>query len=50
MALALRDFVLTFRQMAAMQKRLQSMGGGGAGGGGMPDLNSMMKMSEFFAT
>ena len=30
------------QQMAAMQKRLASMGG--AGGGGMPDLSSMMKM------
>ena len=29
-------------QMAAMQKRMQSMGGGG--GGGMPDMSSLMKM------
>ncbi|EQL01489.1 signal recognition particle 54 kDa protein [Ophiocordyceps sinensis CO18] len=35
------------QQMAAMQKRLQSMGGGagGAGGaGGMPDMGSLMRM------
>ncbi|KAF2716530.1 signal recognition particle protein [Polychaeton citri CBS 116435] len=37
------------QQMAALQKRLQSMGGGaggmpGMGGGGMPDLSSMMSM------
>ncbi|RKU45102.1 Signal recognition particle [Coniochaeta pulveracea] len=32
------------QQMAAMQKRLQSMGGAGAGGGGMPDMGSLMKM------
>ncbi len=33
------------QQMAAMQKRLASMGGaGGAGGGGMPDMGSLMKM------
>jgi signal recognition particle subunit SRP54 len=34
------------QQLAAMQKRLQSMGGaGGAGGaGGMPDMGSLMKM------
>lgn len=33
------------QQMAAMQKRLASMGGAGAGGaGGMPDMASMMKM------
>jgi signal recognition particle subunit SRP54 len=33
------------QQMAAMQKRLQSMGGaGGAGAGGMPDMGSLMKM------
>lgn len=35
------------QQMAAMQKRMQSMGrgaGGPAGGGGMPDLGAMMKM------
>ncbi|KAK7749562.1 Signal recognition particle [Cytospora paraplurivora] len=32
------------QQMAAMQKRLQSMGGGAGGAGGMPDLSSMMKM------
>lgn len=34
------------QQMAAMQKRMQSMGrgAGGPGGGGMPDLGSMMKM------
>ena len=35
------------QQMAAMQKRMQSMGRGGGmpgGGGGMPDLGSMMKM------
>ncbi|EMC93821.1 hypothetical protein BAUCODRAFT_93699 [Baudoinia panamericana UAMH 10762] len=38
------------QQMAAMQKRLQSMGGaggggaGGMGGGGMPDMASLMKM------
>lgn len=35
-------------QMAAMQKRLQSMGGGGGGmpgmGGGMPDMGALMKM------
>ncbi|KAM7212863.1 SRP54-type protein, GTPase domain containing protein [Rhypophila decipiens] len=30
------------QQLAAMQKRLQSMGGGGAGG--MPDMSSLMKM------
>lgn len=37
------------QQMAAMQKRMQSLGQGGAGGmpgggGGMPDMASMMKM------
>lgn len=34
------------QQMAAMQKRLQSVGGGpgGAGAGGMPDMATMMKM------
>ncbi len=30
------------QQLAAMQKRLQSMGGGGAGG--MPDMGSLMRM------
>lgn len=34
------------QQMAAMQKRLQSMGGQGAGGSGMPDLGAMMKMLQ----
>ncbi|KAF2677636.1 signal recognition particle protein [Lentithecium fluviatile CBS 122367] len=34
------------QQLAAMQKRMQSMGGANAmgGGGGMPDLGAMMKM------
>ncbi|MCJ1313178.1 Signal recognition particle [Agyrium rufum] len=35
------------QQMAAMQKRMQSMGGagrGGGGGGGMPDMGALMKM------
>lgn len=34
------------QQMAAMQKRMQSLGQGGAGGGGggMPDMGSLMKM------
>ncbi|MCJ1354537.1 MAG: Signal recognition particle [Icmadophila ericetorum] len=34
------------QQLAAMQKRMQSMGGAGAGGagGGMPDMASLMKM------
>lgn len=32
------------QQLAAMQKRLQSMGGAGRGGGGMPDMGSLMKM------
>ncbi|CCF41328.1 hypothetical protein CH063_11642 [Colletotrichum higginsianum] len=32
------------QQLAAMQKRLQSMGGAGAAGGGMPDMGSLMKM------
>ncbi|KAK4621677.1 Signal recognition particle [Fulvia fulva] len=32
------------QQMAAMQKRLASMGGGTGGAGGMPDINAMMKM------
>lgn len=38
------------QQMAAMQKRMQSLGGGAGGpggvgaGGGMPDMQSMMKM------
>ena len=34
------------QKMAAMQKRMQSMGrgAGGAAGGGMPDLGAMMKM------
>ena len=32
------------QQMAAMQKRMQSLGQGGMGGGGMPDMASMMKM------
>ncbi|OAA55521.1 signal recognition particle protein srp54 [Niveomyces insectorum RCEF 264] len=33
------------QQLAAMQKRLQSMGGGGGGlGGMMPDMGSLMKM------
>ncbi|KAJ4373445.1 Signal recognition particle [Didymella sp. IMI 355093] len=32
-------------QMAAMQRRMQSMGGAGRGaGGGMPDMSAMMKM------
>ena len=32
------------QQLAAMQKRLQSMGGAGGGGGGMPDMASLAKM------
>ncbi|KAF2705793.1 signal recognition particle protein [Pleomassaria siparia CBS 279.74] len=32
------------QQLAAMQKRMQSMGGANAMGGGMPDLGAMMKM------
>lgn len=35
------------QQMAAMQRRMQSMGGGGGGGpgpGGMPNMADMMKM------
>ncbi|KAF2469616.1 signal recognition particle protein [Lindgomyces ingoldianus] len=32
------------QQLAAMQKRMQSMGGAGGMGGGMPDLGAMMKM------
>ena len=32
------------QQMAAMQKRMQSMGAGGRGAGGMPDMNALMKM------
>ena len=33
------------QQMAAMQKRMQSLGGaGGAGAGGMPDMSALMKM------
>jgi signal recognition particle subunit SRP54 len=33
------------QQLAAMQKRMQSMGGGAGGaGGGMPDIGAMMKM------
>lgn len=32
------------QQMAAMQKRMQSMGRGAGGAGGMPDMNSLMKM------
>ncbi|CAP60900.1 uncharacterized protein PODANS_0_830 [Podospora anserina S mat+] len=32
------------QQLAAMQKRLQSMGGAGGAGGGMPDVGSLMKM------
>ena len=32
------------QQMAAMQKRMQSLGAGGAGAGGMPDMNTLMKM------
>jgi signal recognition particle subunit SRP54 len=33
------------QQMAAMQKRMQSLGAGGAGGaGGMPDMGALMKM------
>ncbi|KAJ4286871.1 Signal recognition particle [Collariella sp. IMI 366227] len=32
------------QQLAAMQKRLQSMGGMGGGSGGMPDMASLMKM------
>ncbi|PVH99277.1 signal recognition particle protein [Periconia macrospinosa] len=32
------------QQLAAMQKRMASMGGAGGMGGGMPDLGAMMKM------
>jgi signal recognition particle subunit SRP54 len=32
------------QQLAAMQKRLQSMGGAGGMPGGMPDMGAMMKM------